>query len=198
VEREGSCPKASEHRTGRGGKRGKLSEGKRVSDRSRRKKQEAVRRQASIGQVGMKKARSSPKASEYRTGRGGKRGKLSEGKQVSDSSRRRKQEAVRRQASIRQVAEKKARSCPKASKYQTARGEESTKLSEGKQVSDSSRRRKQEAVRRQASIGQVAVKKARSCLKASKHLTGWDEKSTKLSEGKQVSDRSRRKKQEAV
>jgi hypothetical protein len=99
--------------------------------------------------------------------------KLSEGKQASDSSRRRNQEAVRSQASIGQVGNKKARSCPKSSKHRTGREQKCTKLSEGNQASDSSVRKKHEVVRSQASIGQVGEKKPRSFLKASEYRANY-------------------------
>jgi hypothetical protein len=146
VEKARSCLKASEYQTGRGEKMGKLSEGNQASDRSRSKKHEAVRKQASIGQVGEKKPRSCLKASEYRTGRGEKSKELSESKRASGSSRRSKHEAVRRQSGIGQFGEKKARSCPKSSEYRTGRGEKAKKLSEGKQASDRSRSKKHKAV----------------------------------------------------
>jgi hypothetical protein len=85
-QKQKTCPKQSQVRTGWMAKTEKLSEAKLSSDRLEGKNRKAVRSKAKFGQVGRQKQKSCPKQSQVRTGWMAKTEKLSEAEPKSRKS----------------------------------------------------------------------------------------------------------------
>ncbi|WP_052002226.1 hypothetical protein [Halalkalibacter wakoensis] len=95
--KESSCPKREDLRTGKAEQSEKLSEERAPSDRKGGTKREAVRRERIFGQERRNKERSCPKRENLRTGKAEQSEKLSEERASSDRKGKTKQKAVRRE-----------------------------------------------------------------------------------------------------